>query len=539
MLGLDGATFDVVRPLADAGELPNLAAWMREGSTGPLASTQPPMSFPAWSSLVTGLAPGEHGLFDFTEKVAGAYRIRFTNASGRRGHSLFGRVSDAGGSVLALGVPATFPPEPVAGLLVSGFDAPVSVGTDPRSASDPALYAEVAARAGPWMRAGLAESRGFGEAGVAALEARVESKTAFALEALAMLARREGRRPDLVFVVFSESDTVAHHYWRDHDPDSPRHDPGASAIRRDAVARIHRAVDRACGALRAAYGTDAACVVLSDHGSGGASDRIVHVNRHLEECGLLARKKRAGRNGSLPRAARDALLRWLPPRVAQWGFRRHRSTAARWESLIRFGGHDWSRTVAFSEEANTQPGIWLNLAGREAEGCVAPRDRARLQREVVDALLDWKLPGGGPVVAGAWPRDEIHRGPLAERAPDVVFETALDAGYSLSLVPTPWDLAPASVERVPPDAHAGGRGRGMNGGHRPEGLWIGCPGADPNADLAAPAGLPEAGRTLLGLLGLPWLAPGDAQGPDGAAHPYSAEEEALVAERLRSLGYLD
>jgi predicted AlkP superfamily phosphohydrolase/phosphomutase len=116
------------------------------------------MNFPAWSTFLTGLEPGRHGLFDFTQKAPEAYRLAFANASDRRGTPFFERVNRAGGRCLVLGVPGTFPPEAVDGLLVSGFDAPVSTGTDPRSASDPELYQRIAERVGPWMRADLDEA---------------------------------------------------------------------------------------------------------------------------------------------------------------------------------------------------------------------------------------------------------------------------------------------------------------------------------------------------------------------------------------------
>ena len=58
ILALDGASFDVIEPLARAGRLPNLSAWMAGGSAAPLPSTVPPMTFPAWSSFMTGLPPG-------------------------------------------------------------------------------------------------------------------------------------------------------------------------------------------------------------------------------------------------------------------------------------------------------------------------------------------------------------------------------------------------------------------------------------------------------------------------------------------------
>ena len=536
LLGLDGATFDVIRPLVAAGRLPNLAAWIGEGAAAVLHSTVPPVSFPAWSSFATGLEPGEHGLFDFTQKLPGRYALRFTNAGDRSGATLFGRVSAAGGRVLALGMPATFPPEPVNGLLVAGFDAPVSTGSSARAASNPAFYEAIAARVGPWMRAEPDEgaaAEGWHEAAAERLVARVAQKTRFAQEALAQLYVAH-MAPDLVCVVFSESDTVAHHFWRDHDPVSPRHDPRASTVRRFAVAAVYEALDAACGELRAALGADAACFVVSDHGAGGAARRVVHLNRHLEEAGLLAFRRRGGGDG-LARSARDAALRLLPPRAREAAFRRLRPAAAALESAARFGGIDWARTSAFSEEANTQPGVWINLAGREAAGRVAPADYERARADVIAALLDWKLPDGAKVVARARRREEVYAGPHVERAPDVVVELGLDAGYGLSLVPTPRGVAAPALRTLEDHELAGGRGRGMNGTHRPEGIWI----EHDTRDAAFPsghAGLADAAAPILEAMG---VSPAAAATSPPAPRTYSAAEEAIVAERLRKLGYLD
>jgi predicted AlkP superfamily phosphohydrolase/phosphomutase len=542
VLGLDGACFDVIEPLVAAGRLPHLAAWTREGVCRPLRSTVPAMSFPAWSTFLTGRDPGQHGLFDFTQKLPGAYRIRFTNATDRAGATLFGRVSRAEGRVLALGVPATFPPEPVDGLLVAGFDAPVSTGSGARSASDPALFRRIAERVGPWMEPDLDEraaEEGWHERAVERLLARVGRKKRFALEALRQLrAAAGGARPELMCVVFSESDTVAHHFWRDHDPRSPRHDPQASPARRGAVAAVYEALDAACGEIRADFGEDALCVVLSDHGSGGAARRVVHLGRHLAETGLMRRAGRGSGRDGLARGTRDLALRCLPPRAAQRIFRRTRSAAARLESAARFGGIDWRGTVAFSEEVNTQPGIWINLSGREARGCVAPGDYERVREDTIAALLDWKLPGGGPVVERAWRREEIHTGPYAQRAPDVVLELAEDEGYGLSLVTTPWqDRESASVRRLADYELGGGRGRGMNGTHRRDGIWIahGEGGLAPGA--AAHPALRDAAPTLLAAMGIPSESEG-APAPPGP-RPYTPEEEAQVAARLRALGYLE
>ncbi|MEB2345234.1 MAG: alkaline phosphatase family protein [Deltaproteobacteria bacterium] len=552
VVGFDGADWDVLRPLVAAGRMPHLAGWLREagaaGGAAPpgarLPSTTPPMSFPAWSSFATGLAPGHHGVFDFTQKLDGAWRLRFVNATDRRGASLWGRLAAAGGAFLCLGVPATFPAEPLPdrhGLLVPGFDAPVSTGSDARAASDPARYARIARRAGPWMVPDLDErartawrSRAAGAWYARASEVllgRIDRKTGFALEALRQL-REEGREPDLMVVVFSESDTAAHHFWRDHDPGSPRHDPAATLARRGALAAVYERLDAAAGALRAAFGDDATCVLLSDHGQGGASRRVLHLNRRLADCGLLARAPRsaAGRGARL---ARDTALRWLPPRAAQAVFRRARTSAARLESAARFGGVDWRRTVAVSEEANTQPGVWIALRGREAGGAVAPADYERVRQDVIDALLDWKLEGGAPVIARARRREEVYEGPFVPRAPDVVVELALEDGYAHSLVPTPWhEGGGPAVRTLTGGELGGGRGCGLNGTHRPDGIWLALGAARP----AAPASIAGVAPALAPLLGLA------AAGSDHAAPapaPYDAAQEGLVAARLRALGYLE
>ena len=160
---------------------------------------------------------------------------------------------------------------------------------------------------------------------------------------------------------------------------------------------------------------------------------------------------------------------------------------------------------------------------------------------MIDALLDWKLPGGGAVVARARRREEVYAGPCVERAPDVVVELALDAGYGLSLVATPWDCPlTGSVRTLEPHELAGGRGRGMNGTHRPDGILLAV-----GARRAASSGRPRsrASRTspprCSPRSASRWDEALDGSGLGGPPRAYGPEEEALVAERLRRLGYLE
>lgn len=541
VIGLDGATFDVIHPMVKAGKLPNLARFMEQGAFAPLRSTTPPVTFPAWSSFMTGLEPGRHGMFDFTQKIAGVYRIEFANAADRCGSSIFARVSRAGGRVLVLGVPATFPPEPLNGLLVPGFDAPVSTGSDADATNDPTLYRRIEAKAGPWMRPAMKEGSDTSlDRTREHLLDRVDRKLGFSLAAIEEM-RRDGAL-DFMMLVFSESDTVGHHFWRHHDPDSPRHDPTADAAARSTIEAVYSRLDHACGELQRAFGEDALCIVMSDHGMGGASRYVVHLNRYLGESGLLERSSARGPAvDATARRVRDLALRWLPSGLAQIIFRRARAAAARVESGARFGGFDWDRTLAFSEEANTNPGVWINLRGREAQGCVAPEDYERVRDRVIEALLAWRLPDGEPVVARALRREELYHGPFVARAPDIAVELALHHGYGLSLVASRWEEgSAASATRLEDAELAGGRGLGMNGTHRADGIFI---GVGPGLGLNEPhPRLVDMAPTLLGAMGLDWeTSEGEADGEPLVLreHRYSAEEEAAVADRLRALGYLD
>ena len=244
------------------------------------------------------------------------------------------------------------------------------------------------------------------------------------------------------------------------------------------------------------------------------------------------------------------MLRFVPPGLAQILFRRARAAAARVESGARFGGFDWSQTPAFSEEANTNPGVWINLRGREALGCVAPEDYERVRDRVIEALLAGRLPNGGPVVARALRREDLYSGPFVARAPDIAVELALDNGYGLSLVASRWEREDsASVSKLGDAELAGGRGLGMNGTHRPDGILLWWPSpAKPTILPVKPTASPrlvDMAPMLLAAMGIEWEASeGRAAGRSIPLQPprhhrYSAEEEAIVAERLQALGYLE
>ena len=126
VIGLDGATFDLLAPWIERGRLPTLARLIEEGVSGTLESTSPPISSAAWASFATGKNPGKHGIVDFVHPEENGYRVTIVNSKKRGSKALWNLISEAGGQVGVVGVPVTYPPEEVNGFMISGFLAPSS-----------------------------------------------------------------------------------------------------------------------------------------------------------------------------------------------------------------------------------------------------------------------------------------------------------------------------------------------------------------------------------------------------------------------------
>jgi len=567
VIGWDGADLDVIDALGPDA-LPHIHGAMARGAFSRMRTVPPPATLPNWTTFLTGVDPGRHGVFDFTTRVGTS--VRFTGGTVREAPTWIARLDRLGRACACVGFPATYPPESLRhGVFVSGWDSPVAFRGDRSFVHPPRFHDALVARFGPQTFDDVdefdADPEGEWHARLpAALEARVGRKAALGSWLLGL------RRWDLMALYFGESDTAAHHLWSLHDPASPRHRADAPAAAKEGLGRVYRALDAALGQLLdAAGGADRVELTLvSDHGSGGSSDEVVYLNRALAEAGWLrfrgagdgATGLARGIAGDGLRAAKDLALTRLPPAVRERAFRLGGGVLPSWlESRTRFGAIDFARTRAFSDELNYFPAVHLNLAGREPRGIVAPGDRDRVAREVADALLGLRHPRtAAPVVRDVWPREALFEGPFVDRAPDLLLDLHLDpGGYSYNVMPS--GTAPSGVRgpfhRLPPSEHLGRKGRSLPGSHRPRGTFVAAgPGIAPVGDIDAH--IADAAATVLARLGV--AVPPDAAGrvlwecladpatpvalPDASyprAAPTANTGAGEVARRLRALGYLD
>lgn len=118
-IGLDGADWQRLEPLMKSGAMPNLAALAREGRTGVLTTIQPPLSPLVWTTMMTGVSPLEHGVLDFTRLNPATGAEEPITREERRVPAVWNLAGLKGKSVAVFGMWATWPAEPVNGLMVA------------------------------------------------------------------------------------------------------------------------------------------------------------------------------------------------------------------------------------------------------------------------------------------------------------------------------------------------------------------------------------------------------------------------------------
>lgn len=125
LLGFDGADWKIVNELMGKGKLPNFDKLTKMGMAAPLKSTVPPISPPAWASIVTGVNPGKHGVYEFVEfdKRSFSKNIRPNHI---RVKKIWNYLDEAGYRSIIVNFPLMYPPEKINGITVSGLVTPSS-----------------------------------------------------------------------------------------------------------------------------------------------------------------------------------------------------------------------------------------------------------------------------------------------------------------------------------------------------------------------------------------------------------------------------
>jgi predicted AlkP superfamily phosphohydrolase/phosphomutase len=354
-----------------ADEMPVMTALRRRAAWGPLASTVPPITVPAWSCMLSGKTPGELGVYGFRNRRDHGYdRSAFATSTWIKVPRLWDLVGAAGRESVVVGVPGTYPPSPIRGQMVSCFLAP---STEAEFTYPPRLREEVQATTGGYVL-DVADFRNGTPASVAQ---RVFDMTEQRFELVRHLAT--GYPWDLLAFVDMGPDRLHHVFWEHCDPEHPKHQPGnqLGQVFRD----YYRALDRHLGRLLEVVPDDAAVLVVSDHGAqpmfGG-----FRFNQWLIERGLLVL------HGD-PRPGR-----------------------------LDLGQVDWSRTTAWGD-GGYYGRLFLNVEGREPQGVVPRRRYEAVRQELIDALERLPDHTGAPMGSRVFRPQDVYP-EVRNVAPDLI-----------------------------------------------------------------------------------------------------------------------
>lgn len=370
ILGLDCADptlmFDRFR-----AHMPHVQRLMKQGCWGPLHSSLPPITVPAWMCMVSGRDPGELGLYGFRRRLPSSYELDLVNATDMQAPCLWDYASQAEKRVAVLGVPLTYPPRSVNGIMVSGCLTP-DIESDyvwPSSRKR-----ELVERFGPY-RIDVADER---NGDPTKLYNAICEMTAQRFQMARYLWQTD--QPDFLMMVDMGPDRFHHAFWHCFDPDHPAYVPDHPHA--SWAENYYSLLDQWVGELIAIADKHTAICIVSDHGA-----RAMHggfcINQWLIDHGLLVLKEPI------------------------------QSPCALEPSLV-----DWTRTQVWAE-GGYYSRIFINLKDRESHGCVPHTRYADLCSRLTEQLTQLTTPQGKTLYNTIVSPETVYRS-VQGHAPDLM-----------------------------------------------------------------------------------------------------------------------
>ncbi len=501
LIGLDSATPQFVFE-AWRRDLPTLDRLMSTGIWGKLKSTIPPITVPAWASMLSSKDPGQLGLYGFRNRRDYTYEgLYVTNASSIREKMVWNYLEEKGLTSILIGIPQTFPPKPLNGIMIASFLTP----------DKSAEYTYPPGVKGELDR--IAD----GEYIIDVEDFRTDDKDRLISQVYLMTERRFRvvrhyllQEPwDFFMFVEMGIDRMQHGFWRFQERKHRLYQPGNPYEK--AIKEYYQYVDKEIGFLLGALDSETAVAVVSDHGAKKMEGAIC-VNEWLMKKGHLRLRLPVDKPTE------------LSPDIIDWG-----QTRA------------WGEGGYYSR-------IFLNVHGREPQGVIPQEEvepfRDRLKKEI-ESLGD---EDGRPIGTRVFKPEEIYHS-VTGVAPDLIVYWG-DLNWRGAGTVGQGSVHIYENDAGPDDAN-----------HDEEGIFI----LRPEPGRLAKAGL-RAGQevdgfsvydispTVLEILGVSipphmigrsifrakekWRADATNLKPPVFGQNYTEDEEATILKRLEDLGYL-
>lgn len=396
MIGLDGATFSILDPMMEAGVMPFLSELTAQGVRAELKSTIPHTTPPAWTTIMTGRSPANHGILDFFRPESpGSRFLRFVNTKQLKCETIWSYLTRKNMSCISLNFPVMSPPLAINGYSIPGF----VTWRHLRRACHPENLMDQLKSIPDFDLKIIAHDFGLEEKVVEGCSPNEseewikyhtykDQQWALVLDYLA-----KQRQSQLQAIVLDSPDRLQHIFYRLLDPQCfPKGLSKEDEQLREILVDHYRKLDSMMAEMVKNAGPDTTVFIVSDHGFG-PSEECFYLNTLLEQMGYLSWSDRAVSDED---GSGDVSM-----------------------DAVRNHGHmlDWDNTIAYVNTPSSN-GITINIEGKNSQYGIKPEAYEQFRDKLKAQLLNVTHPKTGrPLVKNIWTREEAFDN--TELAPDL------------------------------------------------------------------------------------------------------------------------
>jgi predicted AlkP superfamily phosphohydrolase/phosphomutase len=507
---------------------------IEKGVWGELKSTLPPVTIPAWVSMMTGKNPGRLGFYDLLKR--NGYGVEPNGYCYSNHQPVWHILNRYGVKTGIMNIPGTYPPEEVDGFMVTGmltpskksaFSYPPNLGADLDSSVE---EYEIDVPQWQYFDKDIFIKDIF----------KVTKKRGLAAEYLIKNIPCE-----FYMIVFTSSDRLQHRLW-----DQP-----------EVIESYWEELDRIVGSILDLFDKETTVLVVSDHGFDNL-ERTFFVNEWLKREGIL-KVKREINERFIVKFGRfiERLYHFLGEKKLVRPVAYILNKIVSVEKLQKYtydylsnerleGRVNWSKTKAFSCVHTPHFGqIYINVQDKMSEGCVSEEERALIKDVLMRELRELRDPKTKDrVKVEAYLSEDYYKGPYLEGAPDIVF--ILDDGR-------------CEIDAKVGDGRLFAEGApltGWKGTHTKDGIFIACGPGIKSGFVVENATIFDVAPTLLHIFGVPkqkdvdgrildeiflenvnFVKKNTQEAIDSESDEIPGldeEEKALIEARLKKLGYI-
>lgn len=552
IIGLDGATWDLIKPWAEEGKLSTFKKLTENGTWGFLESTIPYITLPAWISMITGKNPGKIGYVHFFMRDKESYNFRFVKPKVESLNPIWKLLKLKGNRTSFILKIPTIPRDAYMEVYLKGefvFDDVVFTGREKE------LLKKIRRDNSPPVKHNKEYILWHAD--------QIEKE----LDLIKYILKNSQKYSwDFIISVIYSIDHLSHLFWKFIDKNHPNYTQNKDI--QEAIMKYYSILDskldEICEICRE---KGIILFVTSDHGHGPLRKRV-NLNKWLIENGYM----RLLRPVTKEQNAR-VLLQKLAIKMRNWRipYRLYQILPERIKEHLRKKLHlqldietkniDWEHTKAYFSGYN---GININLKRRESRGIISGKEYDDLVFEISEKLRAVKDPEiGKPIVKNIWEKYELYTGDFVENLPDIIIEYSGESEYESVLGFNEQYLVDKPLFY----------NSEVSSAHKRNGIFL-VYGPGIKRDQKVDAKIYDIAPTILHIFGL--AIPNDMDGRvlmeifeedsefakrkpkyvdpsyyekkqeieekigrEKEEEEYSEEEERLIKERLRALGYLE